>query len=186
MSAASRNSFFRARLAQLMLNQSKGFTLIELLVVIVIVGILTAVAVPTFLQQVRRSRTAEAQGALTTIVNASEVYRSDYNEYPADYAEIDINGSHKAKYVDTLFTNFAPNYQDPTQEAGANTSQPNLEDQGSIWQTTANAGVPSSKAYKNRSGAPIKCAIGQGADTNTVINGAFSEFYVKGGCNLNL
>jgi prepilin-type N-terminal cleavage/methylation domain-containing protein len=38
MSAKSRQSLLRAKLAQHILSASKGFTLIELLVVIVIVG----------------------------------------------------------------------------------------------------------------------------------------------------
>jgi type II secretion system protein G len=78
MSAKSRQSLFRAKLAQHILSASKGFTLIELLVVIVIVGILSAVAIPQFLNQVRRSRTAEAQAALTAVGRASEVYRLDF------------------------------------------------------------------------------------------------------------
>ncbi|HIK21998.1 MAG TPA: prepilin-type N-terminal cleavage/methylation domain-containing protein, partial [Synechococcus sp. M44_DOE_062] len=77
MSAKSRQSLLRAKLAQQILSQAKGFTLIELLVVIVIVGVLSAVAIPQFLNQVRRSRTAEAQAALTEVGRASEVYRLD-------------------------------------------------------------------------------------------------------------
>jgi prepilin-type N-terminal cleavage/methylation domain-containing protein len=82
MSAKSRQSLFRAKLAQHILSASKGFTLIELLVVIVIVGVLSAVAIPQFLNQVRRSRTAEAQAALTAVGRGSEVYRLDVGVYP--------------------------------------------------------------------------------------------------------
>ncbi|MFS8856310.1 prepilin-type N-terminal cleavage/methylation domain-containing protein, partial [Synechococcus sp. H55.2] len=42
MSAKSRQSLLRAKLAQQLFSQAKGFTLIELLVVIVIVGVLSA------------------------------------------------------------------------------------------------------------------------------------------------
>lgn len=50
----------------------KGFTLIELLIAVVIVGILTAIAFPTYQNSVRQARRAEAQGALTQLSNAME------------------------------------------------------------------------------------------------------------------
>jgi type II secretion system protein G len=183
MSAASRNSLIRARLAQLMLQRSKGFTLIELLVVIVIVGVLTAVAVPTFLQQIRRSRTAEAQSALSIVATASEVFRSDFSQYPAGYVDISpTNTDYGAKYMDTAFTNSAPCYQDPTQTATAATAA-SLTDQGAVWSTTSNNGGDSAncKAYITRSGNSLICQIGQGVETANVIG---SDYYVKDGCNI--
>jgi len=53
-----------------------GITLIELMIVIVIVSILAALAYPTFLSQIRKSRRAEAMVALTTVEQAQAKLRA--------------------------------------------------------------------------------------------------------------
>lgn len=51
-----------------------GFTLIELLVVIVIVGILGAIALPTYLNQANKARQTEAKTYVGAINRAQQVY----------------------------------------------------------------------------------------------------------------
>jgi len=156
MSAKSRQSLLRAKLAQQILSKAKGFTLIELLVVIVIVGVLSAVAIPQFLNQVRRSRTAEAQAALTEVGRASEVYRLDFGVYPDEYATIKYDGANKDKYMNDPWR--APNYQTPAASNRSTTAPHALR-----WDTTSN-GAP----YINRSGNNIQCTIGLGAQEPVV------------------
>ena len=58
-----------------------GFTLIELLLVVMIVGILAAVAAPSFSTAAERARVRSAQATLNTIFEAERMYRLDQSTY---------------------------------------------------------------------------------------------------------
>ena len=61
----------------------KGFTLIEILVTVIIIAILTAIAVVSYVSINRRSRDVKRKSDLEQVRQALEMYRSDNGFYPA-------------------------------------------------------------------------------------------------------
>jgi type IV pilus assembly protein PilA len=62
-------------------DDEQGFTLIELLVVILIVGILAAIALPTFLGQQKKGQDAEAKSNARNLVTHVESCFADTQDY---------------------------------------------------------------------------------------------------------
>src|SRR5512140_2141368 len=61
-----------------------GFTLIELLIVVAIIGIIAAIAVPSFLKMKTRSKTAVIAVDYHSVRDAALQYNLDNNIYPPD------------------------------------------------------------------------------------------------------
>jgi len=63
------------------LRSEKGFTLIELLVVMIILAILTAIAIPSYLSFKDRANKSAAQADVRSIVPDIEAFYSDHGTY---------------------------------------------------------------------------------------------------------
>ena len=63
------------------IRDEKGFTLIELLVVILIIGILAAIAIPSFISQKDKAGDASAKSYARNMQTAQETYFTDNNAY---------------------------------------------------------------------------------------------------------
>lgn len=70
--------------------KNAGFTLIELLVVVLIIGILSAVALPQYEKAVEKSRMTAAITMARAVRDAQEVYYMANGEYTNDMEALDI------------------------------------------------------------------------------------------------
>ena len=72
------------------MNGRQGFTLIELLIVLVIVGVLTAIAIPQFSSVRERAYYAAVRSDLKNLAVQQELYYADNYKYASSLADLNF------------------------------------------------------------------------------------------------
>ena len=96
------------------MKRNSGFSLVELMIVIVIIGVLAAVAVPIYSNNVMKAKMSEADAALGSIRTQLRVYYGENGAYPvaaalsavvgADWNDINANELDGKYFDDDSFT----------------------------------------------------------------------------------
>ena len=81
-------------------RSNTGFTLLELMMVVAIIGLLSAIAIPNFLQYQARSRRSEAYANIVGMVRAQKSFQAERDEFHDSFApwpDFTLNGGLRAE-----------------------------------------------------------------------------------------
>lgn len=85
-----------------MLKQAKAFSLLELMVIVTIIAVLSTIAIPTYLNHLRKAKLGKARQYLTSLNNTIANYYTDHGTFPTN-AQINITSSVPASAAQYLY-----------------------------------------------------------------------------------
>ena len=72
------------------MRKSQGFTIVELIIAIAIVGILAAIAIPSYQQHLKKGRRADAQQFMSQMAQKQQQFLMDARTYAGTLAELQM------------------------------------------------------------------------------------------------
>ena len=87
-----------------MSKKARGFTLIEVMIAVAIVGILAAIALPSFQAHLRKGRRADTQAFMMDLANRQQQYLLDARSYALDANFVTTLGATTPTTVATYYT----------------------------------------------------------------------------------
>jgi general secretion pathway protein G len=124
-------------------KQEGGFTLVELMIVMLIIGVLAAVAIPSFISSIKNAKEAALKEDLHVMRDAIDSYTMDKNKAPQSLDDLVQSGYLKKLPVDPM-THEDSTWVTSTDDTLENIDQtePGVNDVHSGSQETGSDGQP--------------------------------------------
>ena len=88
-------------------KNKRGFTLIELLVVVIIIGVLSAIAIPGYMRSVEKTKASIAMQALSDIAKAEHDYYAAQSKYTNDFGDLTITMTDENTMDEAEYSSYA-------------------------------------------------------------------------------
>jgi len=82
------------------MNKDKGFTLVELMIVVAIIGVLTAIAFPSYDSFMKKGRRADAKTGVSIVIDRLERYNAQQSTYTDNFANLNLTGISEEGHYD--------------------------------------------------------------------------------------
>ncbi|MGH2904956.1 MAG: type IV pilin protein [Solirubrobacteraceae bacterium] len=139
-----------------------GFTLIELLVVVLIIGILSAIAIPAFLSQTSKASDSAAKTQVGTLQTTMETYASENN---GSYEKVGGTGPPTLVELEAI----EPTLKDVST---AKASEPEVTSSNTYEVSSEAVGTHDVYTLKNEDGTIVRsCTVGSPAVSGASANG---------------